>query len=103
MDGNDARSSRGHFIGRIDGLVHHLKDRGASLLSLLESTGEHVGRDPVELGVQLQRSDELASTGHLKVHVAEGVLSTEDVGESPVLGLAVLVSLAHEAHGDSSD
>ena len=47
------------------------------------------GGDAVELGVELQRGDELARAGDLEVHVTEGVLGTEDVGQRRRTRLAV--------------
>src|SRR5699024_312957 len=57
---------------------------------------ELLGGDTVELGVQLQGSDELAGTGDLEVHVTEGVLGTEDVGQGDEL-----VPLTDQPHGDA--
>ena len=59
---------------------------------------QHVGREAVDLGVELQRGDELGRAGDLEVHVAERVLGAEDVGEGRVLALGV-----DEAHGDAGD
>ena len=65
---------------------------------LLEGRAEHVGGQPVDLGVELQGGDEVGGAGHLEVHVAEGVLGAEDVGEGDVLALRV-----DQAHGDAGD
>ena len=46
--------------------------------------GQHVGRQPVDLRVELQGGDGVRGAGHLEVHVAEGVLGTQDVGEGHV-------------------
>ena len=51
----------------------------------VSAAAEHLGRDAVELGVELQRGDELPGAGDLEVHVAEGVLGAEDVGQRDVL------------------
>ena len=59
---------------------------------------EHVGREAVDLRVELQRGDEVARAGDLEVHVAERVLGAEDVGERRVLALGV-----DEAHRDAGD
>jgi hypothetical protein len=58
--------------------------------------------DAVELGVQLQRRDEVLGAGDLEVHVTEGVLGAEDVGQRDVLGLAVDL-VGDQAHGDAGD
>ena len=68
-----------------DGLLHDLEDRQAGLLGLLQRLGQDVGREAVDLGVELQGGDEVARAGDLEVHVAEGVLGAEDVGEGGVL------------------
>ena len=77
-------------------LGHDSEDRQSGFLGLVQGVGQDVGGNAVDLGVQLECGDELRRTGHLEVHVAEGVLRTEDVGEGDVL--AVLVD---EAHGDA--
>ena len=74
----------------------------AGVLGLGERTGEHRGGDAVELGVELERGDEVLGAGDLEVHVAERVLGTEDVGERDVLGLAV-DGVGDEAHRDARD
>ena len=89
--------------GRVDGLGHHVEDRAAGRrgpgCSARPSTD---GRDAVELGVELQRGDELLGAGDLEVHVAERVLGAEDVGQRDVLGLAV-DRVGDEAHRDARD
>ena len=65
-------------------------------LACCERGGQHVGGDAVDLGVELQGGDELGRAGDLEVHVAEGVLGAEDVGEGRVLALG-----EDEAHGDA--
>ena len=51
-------------------------------LAWVSAAAEHVGGDAVELGVELQRGDELRRAGDLEVHVAERVLGAEDVGRA---------------------
>ena len=67
-------------------------------LACVERSGEHVGGDAVDLGVELEGRDRVGGAGDLEVHVAERVLGAEDVGERDVL-----VVLLHEAHGDAGD
>ena len=100
--GDDARSELAHLSRAVDALVNDLENRGAGFLGLLQSGGQDVGGDAVELGVELQGSDELGSTGHLEVHVAEGILGTQDIGEGLEDVLAINVA-GHEAHGDAGN
>src|SRR5262250_1102812 len=46
---------------------------------LLERGGEDRRGDAVELGVQLQRGDDVGGACHLEVHVTERVFGTQDV------------------------
>ena len=77
---------------------HDLEDLQAGVAGLLQRLGEHVGGQAVDLRVELEGGDELGGAGDLEVHVAEGVLGAEDVGEGRVLALGV-----DEAHGDAGD
>ena len=79
-----------------DGSGHDLEDRQTGLLGLVQGSRQHVGGDSVDLGVELKRRHELGRAGHLEVHVTEGILGAEDVGQRHVLALVV-----HEAHGDA--
>ena len=79
-----------------DGAGHDLEDVQPSFLGLEQRLGQHVEGQPVDLGVELQGGDDVLGAGHLEVHVAEGVLGAEDVGEGHV-GVAVV----DQAHGDA--
>ena len=74
----------------------------AGLAGLGQRTGQDLGGDAVELGVELERGDEVTRAGDLEVHVAERVLGAEDVGQRDVLGLAVDLT-GDETHGDAGD
>ena len=52
--GDDARSELAHLGRAVDALVDDLENRGASFLGLLQSGGQNVSGDAVELGVELQ-------------------------------------------------
>ena len=67
--------------GLVDRLGHHVEDRQPGARGLLQRRRQHLGRDAVELGVELQRGHELLGAGDLEVHVAVGILGTEDVGQ----------------------
>src|SRR5689334_19350248 len=73
LHGDDPRRVEGHLARCVDGLGHHLEDRHPGVLGLGQRTREDLGRDAVELGVELERGDELLGAGDLEVHVAEGV------------------------------
>ena len=77
-------------------LGHDGENRQSGFLGLIQGIGQDVGRNTIDLGVQLERGDELRRTGHLEVHVTKGVLRSEDVGEGDVLAVFV-----DEAHGDA--
>ena len=76
-----------HLVRGVDRLLHHVEDVQAGVAGLLQRGGQDRGGDAVELGVELERGDELLGAGDLEVHVAEGVLGTEDVGEGDVVVL----------------
>src|SRR6476469_522529 len=92
LDADDPRSVDRHLLGRVDRLAHHLEDGQARVAGLGQRGGQDLGGDPVELGVELERGDELLGAGDLEVHVAEGVLGTEDVGQRDVLCLTVALA-----------
>ena len=77
------------------------------VLGLRQRTGQHLRRDAVELGVQLQRGDEVLGACDLEVHVAERVLGAEDVGQrdEATLGAAVvqLDVVGDQTHRDAGD
>ena len=99
LEAHDLRGGVAHVgPGLGDGLGHDGQDLDPGLTGLLQGRGQHVGRQAVDLGVELQGGDEVGRAGHLEVHVAEGVLGAEDVGEGDV----AVVDL-HQAHGDPAD
>src|SRR6476659_1673683 len=63
---DDPRGVEGHLARGVDGLGHHVQDRHAGVLGLGQRAGQHVGGDAVELGVELERGDELRRAGDLK-------------------------------------
>ena len=86
LEADDLRSGLADLgAGLGDGLLHDVEDREAGFLGLLQRLGQDVGREAVDLGVELQGGDEVTGAGDLEVHVAEGVLGAEDVGERRVL------------------
>ena len=56
--GDDARRVRAHLGRAVDALVDDFEDGGAGFLGLLQSGRQDVGRNAVELGVELQGGDE---------------------------------------------
>src|SRR4051794_27861325 len=102
LDDDDPWRVERHLLGGVDRLGHHLEDRQSGVLGLVQRLAEHLGRNPVELGVELERGDELAGAGDLEVHVTEGVLGAEDVCQRDVLRLAVDLA-RDQAHCDAGD
>ena len=56
----------GHLVRHVDGLVHHVEDVQPRVAGLLQRGTEHRGGDAVELGVELQRGDEVLVPATLK-------------------------------------
>src|SRR5699024_302153 len=102
VDRDDPRGGRGHLVGHVDRFAHDVEDVQARVLRLAQCVSEHGGGDAVELRVHLDRGDEIAGSGDLEVHVAEGVFGAEDVGEGREPGLAVDL-VGNQSHRDSGD
>ena len=98
--GDDARCVRAHLGRTIDALVDDFENGGTGFLGLLQSRGQNVCRNAVELGVKLQGGDEFGSACDLEVHIAECVFGTENIGQGLEDVLAVNIT-GHEAHGDA--
>ena len=94
MRGNSFISDRGSEMA--SAILFRINSRASwASSSAVVSTSEAVTLD---LGVELQGRDHVPGAGHLEVHVPEGVLRTEDVGEGDVLAIPI-----DEAHRDSGD
>ncbi len=97
LHGDDLRGAVGHVVtGLGDGTGHDAEDREAGLLGLQERLGQDVGRQAGDLGVELEGGHRVSGTRHLEVHVTEGVLGAQDVGQGDVGAFVV-----DQAHGDS--
>ena len=83
---------------RVDGAAHHFQDLHPCCAGLVQRPGQHRSGNPVDLGVELQRRHVVLGTGDLEVHITEGILRTEDVGEGNVA-----FAVGDEAHGDARD
>ena len=60
LEADDLRCGLAHVVARRgDRAVHDLEDLQAGFLGLQQRLREHVGRDAVDLRVELQRGDEL--------------------------------------------
>ena len=80
----------------VDGPGHHLQDLEPGVAGLVQRVGQHIGGEPIDLGVKLERGHEVGGARHLEVHVTKRILGTQDVGEGGVLAL-----VEHQAHGDA--
>ena len=99
LKANDLRSVLVDLSARFSDCFGHIGQHlQASFECLLKCSGQNVGWDAVDLGVHLQRRNEVRGTTDFKVHVAHRVFSTEDVGD-----WNVLVTFMDQAHGDTSD
>ena len=98
LKGQDFRGVLAHIVPRrSQSSVHHLQHFQASVFRLLERAGQHLRRDAVYLGVQLQGGYIFFGACHFEIHVAVGVFRAEDVGERHIL-----VVFVDETHGDTS-
>src|SRR5579859_2688853 len=70
LDRDDPGSVLAHVRRRADRLAHHAEYRQPRVARLGQRAREHRRRYPVELGVELQRRDDVLSPGDLEVHVA---------------------------------
>src|SRR5579875_2267009 len=97
LQADDLRGGVAHLAARLGNrLGHDREDLRSGFVGLAKCCGKHVGGEAVDLGVELQRRHEVGGARYLEVHVAEGVLRAEDVGQGDVL----LANL-DQAHGYS--
>ena len=84
---HDARRIRRQIGARLCQRLGHLAENvQPSLASLCQRFLHDLEIEAFDLDVHLDRSDSVLGSGDLEVHVAEVILSTEDVGEDRVLG-----------------
>jgi hypothetical protein len=79
-------------------LVSTFKISQRAVLRLVQRVGQDLGREAVDLRVELQRRHGVRGAGDLEVHVTEGVLGSEDVGQGDVVAVVV-----DESHRDTRD
>jgi len=89
LDGGSPPARTGSSGRLVDRLRITSKNRQPGSLACGERTSEHLRRDSVELGVQLQRGDEVLGARALEVHVAERIFGTEDVGQGDEAALGL--------------
>src|SRR5450759_268859 len=82
LDGDDARRVVAHLraAGR-DDRVHLVEDCHPRGVGLLQTLANDRFADALDLDVHLECRYALAGAGHLEVHVAEGILFAENVGQ----------------------
>ena len=86
LEADDLRCSLVDFRPRRgNGCVHDIENLQPGFFRLLKRRTEHIGGNPVDLGVELQRGDELTRARNFEVHVAESVFRSENIGKRCVL------------------
>jgi hypothetical protein len=68
------------------------------LTSLLQCSRQHIRRHARQLDIHLNRTDALACTRNLEIHVAEMILVAENIAQDPIL-----VALIDQAHRNPRD
>ena len=76
-----------------------VEDVQAGLAGLAQGVAQHLRGQAVDLGVELQGGHEIGRPRHLEVHVAEGVLGPEDVGQGDVVVVHLTRPMAMPATG----
>src|SRR3546814_10496739 len=72
LEAEDLRSGDTDLVaGCRDGLGHDVEDVEAGFLGLLQRLGQDVGGEAVDLGVELQRGDEVGGAGRSEEHTSE--------------------------------
>ena len=103
----DRGDLRGELADRSSGpsitLSHGVEDLLAGCPRLLQGIASTFEGIPSSLVSSWQRSDELRGTGDLEVHIAKGILGTEDVSEGYVTGFLTLDLAGDQTHGNASD
>ena len=83
-------------------LVHLAEDVNQADASRFQRLAQHGEGDALDLDVHLKSGDAVAVARHLEVHVSQGVLASEDVGEDHGSFARGLVA-EDETHGDARD
>ena len=93
----DARCMRGHLLFGFwaDG-KHGAQNVCSALFCLRESFLHDLDRDAFDFDVHLERGEAFGVSSDLKVHIAERIFCTEDVGKD-----RKIVAFQHESHCDA--
>ena len=105
LHGLDPRRILAH-LGAVTGqrLVHVIEDESAVLAGVVDRGGHQLVADALELEVELESRNACLGTAELEVHVAEVILTADDIGEQRVAGhLPLIVILGHKTDGDAGD
>ena len=97
LEGDDARCVIGHFGTRCGNcFVHDFEHVQARIFGLLQRRFHDLAVDAFDLDVHLQRGYAFGGASDFKVHVAEVIFVTEDVGEH-----GKTIFFLDQAHGDT--
>ena len=97
LDGRDARRTTGKLFARCgDNLGHLTQDVQTCCIGLVQSNFHDLVGNALNLDVHLQSSDTVRGTRHFKVHIAEVILITQDIGQN-----RELVAFLDQTHGDT--
>ena len=103
LDHLNLRSVRAHPArGSRVRLVHLAEDVNQADASRFQRLAQHGEGDALDLDVHLKSGDAVAVARHLEVHISQGVLASEDVGEDHGSFARGLVA-EDETHGDARD
>ena len=97
LDGRDARRAAGKlFARRRDNLGHLTQDVQTCCIGLIQRNFHDLVGDALNLDVHLQSSDTVRGTRNFKVHIAEVILITQNIGQN-----RELVAFLDQTHGDT--
>jgi hypothetical protein len=92
LEGLDARRVFADFAARLfNGPGHFREDAYSSSVRAFDSLRHKAVRNPAQFEIELEPSDAFFRAGDFAIHVTEGVLPADDVGQELVAGDLVLI------------